>query len=63
MVVEMEHPVEGPIRMLNFPGKFSETPSAIQLPPPALGEHTEEIFRELGITKEEVAELAKDKIV
>ncbi|MCD6152627.1 MAG: CoA transferase [Syntrophobacterales bacterium] len=63
MVVEMEHPVEGPIRMLNFPGKFSETPSAIELPPPALGEHTEEIFGELGITKEEIAELAKDKIV
>ena len=63
MVVEMEHPTEGRIRMLNFPGKFSETPAELKLPSPSLGQHTEEIFGELGITKEEIAELAEEKII
>jgi crotonobetainyl-CoA:carnitine CoA-transferase CaiB-like acyl-CoA transferase len=63
MVVEMKHPVEGLFRMLNFPGKFSETPSKMELSPPVLGEHNEEVFRELGISKEEIDELVKDKLV
>lgn len=63
MVAEMEHPVEGKIRVLNFPGKLSETPAEMKLPPPSLGQHTEEIFEELGMTKEKIAELAKEGIV
>jgi len=63
MLVEMEHPTEGRIRMLNFPGKLSETPAEMKLPPPSLGQHTEEILGELGIRKEEIAVLAKEKIV
>jgi len=63
MVVEMEHPTEGKIRMLNFPGKFSETPAKMKLPPPSLGQHNEEILGELGMTKDEIAELAKEKII
>lgn len=63
MVVEMEHPTEGWIRMLNFPGKFSETPAKMKLPPPTLGQHTEDLLGELGITKEEIAELVKEKVI
>ena len=63
MVVEMEHPVEGKIRQLNFPGKFSETPAEMKTPPPTLGEHTEEILKELGMTDEEITGLREEKIV
>ena len=63
MLCEMEHPAEGTIRQINFPGKFSDTPAQMRLAPPALGQHTEEILTELGMTSEEIATLAKEKVI
>lgn len=63
MVLEVEHPVEGKIRQLNFPGKFSETPAQIRSAPPILGEHTEEILKDMGITEEEIKDLVREKII
>lgn len=58
MVVEMEMPGIGPIRMAGLPLKFTETPGAVALPPPRLGEHTEQVLCRLGYTTAEIAELA-----
>lgn len=48
MVLEVEHPGHGPVRMTGFPVKLSDTPCAVRLPAPALGQHTEEVLRGLG---------------
>lgn len=45
----IEHPTEGAIKMPGIPVKFSETPGSIRRHAPNLGEHTEEVLRELGI--------------
>ena len=48
MVLEVEQPGHGLVRMLGFPMKFSETPCRVQRPAPELGEHTAEVLAELG---------------
>lgn len=51
MVQEVEHPVEGTIRLLGSPVKFSRTPATIARHPPLLGEHTVEVLDELHISR------------
>jgi crotonobetainyl-CoA:carnitine CoA-transferase CaiB-like acyl-CoA transferase len=48
MVIDVEHPGYGLVRMLGFPMKLSATPCTVRRPAPGLGEHTDEILAELG---------------
>jgi crotonobetainyl-CoA:carnitine CoA-transferase CaiB-like acyl-CoA transferase len=48
MIVELEHPAIGTIRSIGFPVQFSATGPSYRRYPPRLGEHNEEILREIG---------------
>ena len=63
MVVEMEDDLRGRIKMLGIPTKLSETPGKVLRMPPLLGEHTEEVLRELGYTDEKIVALKTGKVV
>lgn len=64
MLVEMKHPTIGPFRVVGSPMKLSETPVQYKTPPPLLGEHTEEILRDvLGYDEGEIARLKEEKVI
>lgn len=47
MVQQVEHPEVGTLKVLGFPVKLHETPAQLRLPPPLLGEHTDEVHEEI----------------
>jgi formyl-CoA transferase len=64
MLVEMEHPKVGKLKLVGSPMKLSKTPVQYRIPPPLLGEHTESVLREvLGYDKETIARLKEAKVI
>jgi CoA:oxalate CoA-transferase len=47
MLLEVEHPGHGPVKMTGFPVKLSATPAKIHRPTPELGAHTDAILNPL----------------
>jgi crotonobetainyl-CoA:carnitine CoA-transferase CaiB-like acyl-CoA transferase len=58
---ELPHPTAGRVALVRSPMRFSATPVEHKLPPPILGQHTEQVLREvLGWTEAEVGAVMKD---
>jgi crotonobetainyl-CoA:carnitine CoA-transferase CaiB-like acyl-CoA transferase len=58
LVVETDHPSLGRIRTIGAPVKMSLTPPIAGRPAPLLGQHTEEVLREVGYSDSEIVEIA-----
>jgi crotonobetainyl-CoA:carnitine CoA-transferase CaiB-like acyl-CoA transferase len=63
MTVAAPHPLADDLRLVASPMKFSKTPVQYRRPPPLLGEHTDEVLRELGLMDEDVASLRSSGVV
>ncbi|HTW26849.1 MAG TPA: CoA transferase [Acetobacteraceae bacterium] len=63
MIQEIEHPTAGRMKVIGIPVSFSETPGAIRLVPPRVGEHTDAVLEELGYDPARRAELRARAII
>jgi len=63
MILDMEHPKAGRIRVAGCPLKLSGSRPADPAPPPTLGQHNREVFCGiLGLSQEEFEALARDRV-
>ncbi len=64
MIVEIDHPIAGRQAMPNSPLKFSQTPIQLRRPAPLLGQHTEEVLRNmLDLGTDEITGLRADGVI
>jgi crotonobetainyl-CoA:carnitine CoA-transferase CaiB-like acyl-CoA transferase len=64
MVTQWRHPLQPALRLVSSPMKLSATPVRSHLPPPLLGEHTEEVLRELlDCSDEQLAQLKNSRVL
>jgi crotonobetainyl-CoA:carnitine CoA-transferase CaiB-like acyl-CoA transferase len=62
--MKVPHPTAGTMKLVRSPIRLSETPVDVRMPPPLLGEHTDEVLRhDLGMSAEQIAQLHQKGIV
>lgn len=64
MVLDTKHPVMGDMVLVGNPMKMSKTPCNVTAAPaPQLGEHSEEVLMELGVSSDDLSKLLADGVV
>ena len=63
LIVESDHPQAGRMRQPRPAARFERTPAEIRSPAPLLGEHTDAVLAELGISPEQLAVLRAARVV
>jgi crotonobetainyl-CoA:carnitine CoA-transferase CaiB-like acyl-CoA transferase len=63
LLEESVHPAGGRLRQPRHPARFAATPAALGGPSPLLGEHTDDVLGELGLTRAEIDKLRADATV
>jgi crotonobetainyl-CoA:carnitine CoA-transferase CaiB-like acyl-CoA transferase len=63
MLRHLPHPLAGTVPQVVSPIRMRDAPLAFERAPPTLGQHTEEVLAEIGVTEAERAALASKGIV
>ena len=63
MTVEMPHPLAGSVKLVASPIRFSGTPVTYRRPPPLLGQHTDEVLAEAGLSQGEITALRSASVI
>ena len=61
-VVEVDHPTRGKYLTVGNPIKLSDSPTEVKRSP-LLGEHTDEVMKELGYTQAQIEELRSQRVI
>ena len=63
LIAEVDHPTAGRVRAPGIPVRLSGTPPSVRRHPPLLGEHTDEVLKELGYSTDEITTLRREGAV
>jgi crotonobetainyl-CoA:carnitine CoA-transferase CaiB-like acyl-CoA transferase len=64
LVVEVDHPKIGKVKLVKGPFQLSDTPAAPRTRPPLYGENTHEILRDdIGVSEEEIESLRREGVI
>ncbi len=64
MVCTVQHLTAGEVKMVGIPFRFSDTPASVRRAPPTLGQHTEQVLREmLELSDARINELRAEKVI
>jgi crotonobetainyl-CoA:carnitine CoA-transferase CaiB-like acyl-CoA transferase len=63
-IISADHPTLGPVKLIGYPIKFSETPARMSSCAPMFGQHTEEVLMEtLGYDWEGIGQLKEEEAI
>lgn len=63
MAIELDHPQAGKVTHAGVAIKLSDTPGSVRAFAPSLGQHTDEILQNAGMTASQISELRAKKVV
>lgn len=63
MIMDVEHPDAGSVKLLSHPVRYDGNVPAVNRPPPRIGEHTREVLAELGYGKTEIESFISHMVV
>jgi crotonobetainyl-CoA:carnitine CoA-transferase CaiB-like acyl-CoA transferase len=64
MIVTLPHPAAESVRMMGVPIRLSETPGEVRLAPPLLGQHTDEVLKDLlGLPDEDITRFRGEGVI
>jgi crotonobetainyl-CoA:carnitine CoA-transferase CaiB-like acyl-CoA transferase len=62
MIEGLTHTTAGDISVLGVPIKLSATPGSVRAAPPTLGEHTNAVLKEVGLSDDEIAQFRATRV-
>jgi len=63
LIMQYEHAAAGRLNCVGNPVTFVGQERSVGLPPPTLGQHTDEILQEMGFSTARIAELRRQEVV
>ena len=64
MVRTVQHPTAGEVKTVGIPFRFSDTPASVRRAPPTLGQHTEQVLRDLlNLSDARIDALRAEKVI
>ena len=62
-LAEFDHPVQGSVTIPGYPVQFSACNAGTWRAAPKLGEHTDEVLQQMGLSNSDIENLRRDGIV